>query len=264
MAEPLLRAGVKVVDLSADFRLRDPATYAAWYKREHVCTDLLHKAVYGLPELYGADIARTSLVANPGCYPTATILGLYAAVKNNLVHCDDLVVDAKSGATGAGGKALCPRCFPKFRTTSVPTACPPTGIRRKSSRKISLLAGQDVRLSFNTHLLPTNRGILATIYTGSKTRVWIWTPWRAVYTETWSHSPWVRILPKGALPETRYVRGSMFCDLGLVVDPRTGRLIILSAIDNLCRGASGQALANANLMCGLPVEAGLNNLAPLP
>ena len=264
MAEPLLRAGVKVVDLSADFRLRDPATYAAWYKREHVCTDLLHKAVYGLPELYGADIARTSLVANPGCYPTATILGLYAAVKNNLVHCDDLVVDAKSGATGAGRKAAVPTLFSEvsdnFRAYGLPTHRHTPEIEQE----ISLLAGQDVRLSFNTHLLPTNRGILATIYTRLKDPRMDLDAVRAVYTETWSHSPWVRILPKGALPETRYVRGSMFCDLGLVVDPRTGRLIILSAIDNLCRGASGQALANANLMCGLPVEAGLNNLAPLP
>ena len=264
MAEPLLRAGVKVVDLSADFRLRDPATYAAWYKREHVCTDLLHKAVYGLPELYGADIARTSLVANPGCYPTATILGLYAAVKNNLLHCDDLVVDAKSGATGAGRKAAVPTLFSEvsdnFRAYGLPTHRHTPEIEQE----ISLLAGQDVRLSFNTHLLPTNRGILATIYTRLKDPRMDLDAVRAVYTETWSHSPWVRILPKGALPETRYVRGSMFCDLGLVVDPRTGRLIILLAIDNLCRGASGQALANANLMCGLPVEAGLNNLAPLP
>lgn len=264
MAAALVERGLKVVDLSADFRLRDPATYAAWYKREHVCTDLLHKAVYGLPELYGADIARTSLVANPGCYPTATILGLYAAVKNNLVHCDDLVVDAKSGATGAGRKAAVPTLFSEvsdnFRAYGLPTHRHTPEIEQE----ISLLAGQDVRLSFNTHLLPTNRGILATIYTRLKDPRMDLDAVRAVYTETWSHSPWVRILPKGALPETRYVRGSMFCDLGLVVDPRTGRLIILSAIDNLCRGASGQALANANLMCGLPVEAGLNNLAPLP
>ena len=203
-------------------------------------------------------------MANPGCYPTATILGLYAAVKNNLVHCDDLVVDAKSGATGAGRKAAVPTLFSEvsdnFRAYGLPTHRHTPEIEQE----ISLLAGQDVRLSFNTHLLPTNRGILATIYTRLKDPRMDLDAVRAVYTETWSHSPWVRILPKGALPETRYVRGSMFCDLGLVVDPRTGRLIILSAIDNLCRGASGQALANANLMCGLPVEAGLNNLAPLP
>ncbi|SDF25658.1 N-acetyl-gamma-glutamyl-phosphate reductase [Desulfovibrio legallii] len=264
MAEALLRAGVKVVDLSADFRLRDAATYAAWYKREHICADLLHKAVYGLPELYGADIARTSLVANPGCYPTAVILGLYAAVKNGLIQSDDIVVDAKSGATGAGRKAAVPTLFAEvsdnFRAYGLPTHRHTPEIEQE----ISILAGKEVRLSFNTHLLPTNRGILATIYTKLQDPHLDLDAVRAVYAETWSRSPWVRVLPKGALPETRYVRGSMFCDLGLVVDPRTGRLIILSAIDNLCRGASGQALANANLMCGLPVDAGLENLAPLP
>ena len=110
MAELLLREGVKVVDLSADFRLRDPETYTAWYKREHICSDLLHKAVYGLPELYAAEIAKAKLIANPGCYPTSVILGLYAAIKNDLVHADDIVVDAKSGATGAGRKAKISGC----------------------------------------------------------------------------------------------------------------------------------------------------------
>lgn len=209
-----------MVDLSADFRLRDPATYAAWYKREHVCTDLLHKAVYGLPELYGADIARTSLVAIPAATPRPQFW-------------DSMLRSKTTSSTATtwwwtpnpeprrGRKAAVPTLFPKFRTTSVPTACPPTGHTPEIEQEISLLAGQDVRLSFNTHLLPTNRGILATIYTRLKDPRMDLDAVRAVYTETWSHSPWVRILPKGALPETRYVRGSMFCDLGLVVDPRT-------------------------------------------
>ena len=136
-------------------------------------------------------------------------------------------------------------------------------ISAEIEQEISLLAGHDITLSFNTHILPTNRGILSTIYTKLKNPATTLDEVREVYTRTWEHSPWIRILPKGALPETRFVRGSMFCDLGLVVDPRTGRLIIISAIDNLCRGASGQAMANANLMCGLPVETGLNTLAPL-
>ena len=263
MAEMLLRAGVKVVDLSADFRLRDPETYATWYKREHVCTDLLHKAVYGLPELYAAEIAGAKLIANPGCYPTSVILGLYAAIKNDLVYADDIVVDAKSGATGAGRKAVVPTLFcevsDNFRAYGLPTHRHTPEIEQE----ISLLAGHDITLSFNTHILPTNRGILSTIYTKLKNPATTLDEVREVFTSTWEHSPWIRILPKGALPETRFVRGSMFCDLGLVVDPRTGRLIIISAIDNLCRGASGQAMANANLMCGLPVSAGLDMLAPL-
>jgi len=257
-----LAAGKKVVDLSSDYRLHDPEVYAAWL-REHICSDLLHKAVYGLPELYAAEIAKASLIANPGCYPTSVILGLYAAIKNDLVHADDIVVDAKSGATGAGRKAVVPTLFceisDNFRAYGLPTHRHTPEIEQE----ISFLAGHDITLSFNTHILPTNRGILSTIYTKLKNPATSLDEVREVYTRTWEYSPWIRILPKGALPETRFVRGSMFCDLGLVVDPRTGRLIIISAIDNLCRGASGQAMANANLMCGLPVSAGLDMLAPL-
>ena len=264
MAAPLLEAGTKVVDLSADFRLRDPATYRTWYKQEHTHTDILPRAVYGLPELYAAEAARTNLIANPGCYPTAVILGLYAAIKNNLVHADDIVVDAKSGTTGAGRKPAVGTLYceisDNFRAYGLPTHRHTPEIEQE----ISLLAGQDVRLSFNTHILPLNRGILSTIYTRLKNPQTTLDQVREAFKATWAHSPWVRVLPKGALPETRFVRGSMFCDLGLVVDPRTGRLTILAAIDNLCRGASGQALANANLMCGLPAGTGLDMLAPLP
>lgn len=263
MTGPLLRAGVRVVDLSADFRLRDPAVYTRWYRQEHSCPDLLRQAVYGLPELYAAEIAGASLIANPGCYPTSVILGLYAALRHGLIHTDDLVVDAKSGATGAGRKAATATLFcevaDNFRAYGLPTHRHTPEIEQE----LSLLAGREVLLSFNTHLLPTNRGILSTIYARLKDPATTLETVREIYGQTWNGSRWVRVLPAGALPETRFVRGSMFCDLGLVVDPRTGRLIVLSAIDNLCRGAAGQALANANLMCGLPVDAGLDRLAPL-
>ena len=198
MAELLLREGVKVVDLSADFRLRDPETYATWYKREHVCSDLLHKAVYGLPELYAAEIAKAKLIANPGCYPTSVILGLYAAIKNDLVYADDIVVDAKSGATGAGRKAVVPTLFcevsDNFRAYGLPTHRHTPEIEQE----ISLLAGHDITLSFNTHILPTNRGILSTIYTKLKNPATTLDEVREVFTRTWEHSPWIRILPKGA------------------------------------------------------------------
>lgn len=262
MAGPLLDAGVKVVDLSADFRIHDASVYEQWYKQAHSRKDLLRWAVYGLPELYAADLAHTSLTANPGCYPTSVILGLYAALKSALIETGDIVVDAKSGSTGAGRKATLPMLFcevsDNFRAYGLP------GHRHtpEIEQEISLLAGHDVRLSFNTHLLPMNRGILSTIYTKIKNPGTSLDDVHEAFCRVWERSPWIRVLPKGRLPETRYVRGSMFCDLGLVVDPRTGRLIILAAIDNLCRGAAGQALANANLMCGLPVDAGLN-LAPL-
>lgn len=263
MVAPLLSAGVKVVDFSADFRLRDPKTYAQWYAREHRCPTLLHEAVYGLPELYAREIAGARLIANPGCYPTSVILGLYAAYKHSLISTDDVVVDAKSGATGAGRKAAVPTLFcevsDNFRAYGLPTHRHTPEIEQE----LSLLVGYEMRISFNTHLLPTNRGILSTIYTKLKNPAMSLDEVWAIYAETWKGSRWIRVLPKGGLPETRFVRGSMFCDMGLVVDTRTGRLIILTAIDNLCRGASGQALANANLLCGLPVETGLDTLAPL-
>lgn len=257
----LYDAGVKVVDLSADFRLRDADVYEAWYK-PHTRRDYIAKAVYGLPELYAADIAKTRLVANPGCYPTASILGLYAALKNGIVRTDDIIIDAKSGTTGAGRKAVVSSLYCEVADSFRPYNI---GGRHRHTpeieQELSVAAGESVTVSFNPHLLPISRGILATIYTkltGSLSQADV----QAMYEDFWKDAPWVRVLPAGKLPETRNVRGTMFCDIAVTVDQRTGRLIITSAIDNLCRGASGQAVANANLMFGLPVETGLN-FAPL-
>ncbi len=263
MAGQLLAAGVKVVDFSADFRLRDPGTYTAWYKREHTRADLLHKAVYGLPEFYAQDIARAQLVANPGCYPTSVLLGLHAAIRHGLIHTDDMVIDAKSGTSGAGRKAAVPTLFCEVADTFRAYGLPTHRHIPEIEQELSLLAQHSIQITFSTHLVPMNRGILSTIYARLKNPATRLADVRQAFGQTWQDSPWVRVLPEGALPETRFVRGSMFCDIGLVVDARTGRLVILSAIDNLCRGASGQALANANLMCSLPVNTGLNSLAPL-
>ena len=258
----LARKGLKVVDLSADFRIRDKNIYEQWYKVEHTEPEALARAVYGLPELYADAVAEASLVANPGCYPTASILGLYPALKNGLVHAGDIVIDAKSGTSGAGrgtnlGSLFC-EVYDTFRAYNL------TKHRHtpEIEQELSLFAGQSVTLSFNTHLLPINRGILATIYTRLKDPSLTPEAAHKVYADAYAPHPFVRVLPPGRLPELRSVRGTMFCDIALVIDPRTSRLIILSAIDNLCRGASGQAVANANLMCGLPLETGLR-LAPL-
>lgn len=257
----LRRRGLRVVDLSADFRLRDPDVYETWYKTPHTRRTELPQAVYGLPELYAGDVEKAGLVANPGCYPTAAILGLYPALRHGLVETDGIVIDAKSGATGAGRKAAVGALFcevaDSFRAYNI-------GQHRHTpeiEQELSAVAGTPVIVSFNPHLLPVSRGILATIYarlarSANPREV------QAVFEQTWQEHRWIRVLPAGRLPETRHVRGTMFCDVGVVTDPRTGRLIILSAIDNLCRGASGQAVANANLMFGLPVETGLM-LAPL-
>ncbi|BDQ33345.1 N-acetyl-gamma-glutamyl-phosphate reductase [Pseudodesulfovibrio portus] len=261
IAALLLDEGVKVVDLSADFRINDKATYEKWYDVEHTRSELLSEAVYGLPELYLDRIMGARLIANPGCYPTSAILGLAPALSGSLVETGDIVVDAKSGASGAGRGAKVGTLFcevaDNFRAYGLPTHRHTPEIEQE----VSKLAGADVTVSFNTHLLPIDRGILSTIYTKLKADADL-DAIHAAYTEFYADKPMVRVLPKGQLPETRYVRGTVFCDIGLVVDPRTGRLIILSAIDNLCRGASGQALMNANLICGLDIDEGLP-MAPL-
>ncbi len=260
-AKELLDKGLKVVDLSADFRLRDQATYESWYATQHEFPELLSTAVYGLPERYFDAIAQADLVANPGCYPTSVILGLAPALENGLVATSDIVIDSKSGATGAGRKANVSSLFcevhDSFRAYNL-------GKHRHTpeiEQELSVAAGTNMTVSFNPHLLPIDRGILSTIYTKTLTECSLESVY-ALYQKAYSDKPWVRVLAPGKLPETRHVRGTMFCDIGLTLDPRTKRLIITSAIDNLCRGASGQALANANIMAGLDAAAGLR-LAPV-
>jgi N-acetyl-gamma-glutamyl-phosphate reductase len=263
MAAPLRKRGLKVVDLSADFRLRDPALYPEWYKLEHSQPELLREAVYGLPELYAEQIRRSCLVANPGCYPTACILGLYPALKHGLIQSAGIVIDAKSGVTGAGRKNELPYLFSEAYDNFRPYALPRHRHTPEMEQELSLIAGSGITLSFNPHLLPLNRGILASIYTRPLSGVSPETL-RELYAETYSGHEFVRVLPEGALPDLRNVRGSMFCDLALVPDERTGLCVIISAIDNICRGASGQAVANANLMSGLPPGCGLNLVPSAP
>ncbi|MDR2826395.1 MAG: N-acetyl-gamma-glutamyl-phosphate reductase [Deltaproteobacteria bacterium] len=262
MAGALLSEGVKVVDLSADFRLRSVAVYEEWYALKHNQPKALSEAVYGLPELYAQKIRETNLVANPGCYPTASILGLYPALKKALISTEDIVIDAKSGTSGAGRKASVSNLFCEVQDTFRAYGLPRHRHTPEIEQELSSIAGQSLTVSFNPHLLPVNRGILATIYTKLRSRLEA-QDIHKVYTEAYAQHSFVRVLPLGSLPELRNVRGTMFCDIALVPDERTGRLIIVSVIDNLCRGASGQAVANANLMYKLPLETGLE-LAPLP
>lgn len=260
-AAELLAAGLRVVDLSADFRLLDAGVYADWYGLTHRHPGLLPEAVYGLPELYAERLKTAKLTANPGCYPTSVILGLAPALKNGLIETTDIVADSKSGASGAGRKASVATLFCEVHDTFRAYNLGKHRHTPEIEQELSKLAGAAITLSFNPHLLPIDRGILSTIYT-KLTRTATVEEIQAIYAAHYADKPWVRVLPVGKLPETRYVRGTMFCDIGLVVDPRTSRLVIVSAIDNLCRGASGQAVACANLMSGLPVDTGLN-LAPM-
>lgn len=265
MVPELLESDLRVVDFSADFRLRDPAIYEEWYRLPHTATKYIAEAVYGLPELYAAQIAKARLVANPGCYPTACILGLYAALKNNIIQAHGILIDAKSGASGAGRKAAIPNLFCEVEEDFRPYGVPAHRHTPEIEQEFSFAwagNGNVGNISFVPHLVPMKRGILAAIYTKLKNHA-AEDDIRNIFSKTWGKSPWIRVLPPACLPETANTRGSMFCDISVVVDARTDRLIVFSAIDNLCRGASGQALANANLMFDLPVNCGMENMAPL-
>lgn len=262
MAQDLLEAGVKVIDFSADFRLNNPQEYQDWYKNDHICPNLLEQAVYGLPEINAEKIKKTSLTANPGCYPTASILALYAALKHEIIDPENIIIDAKSGASGAGRKASLPNLFCEisddFRAYGLPTHRHTPEIEQELAK----ITGKRNCITFTPHLVPMKRGILATIYTTLTKSLQV-EQIRQIYENEWHSHPWIRILAENELPRTINVRESMYCDINLVLDKRSNHLIILSAIDNLCRGASGQALANANLMCGLEVDCGLNPLCPI-
>lgn len=261
IAAKLRAEHVAVVDLSADFRLRDVNVFAEWYKSEHTQPEILQEAVYGLPEIYADAIKTAKLIANPGCYPTASVLALYPAIKNGFIKDAGIVIDAKSGTTGAGRKAVVESLYCEIADTFKAYNLTKHRHTPEIEQELSLAAGKEITLSFNTHILPVNRGILATIYTELKDGATLDTVYQA-YEAFYEKHPFMRVLPKGCLPELKNVRGTMFCDISLVYDPRTGRLIILSAIDNLCRGASGQAIANANIMNNLDVATGLM-LAPM-
>lgn len=254
----LLDKNIKVIDFSADFRLKSPAQYESWYGITHRCPENISKAVYGIPELYAQQINRTYLVANPGCYPTSVLLALNPALKEKIVSTQNIIIDSKSGVTGAGRSAKLDFLFSEVNDSFKAYGLGKHRHTPEIEQELSELSGEhDIKVSFNPHLLPINRGILSTIYTQpihSQTLKEI----HNIYTKYYEDNPWVRILAPEHLPQTKQVKGTMMCDIGLVLEPRTNRLIIVSTIDNLCRGASGQALASANLMTGLEISEGLN------
>jgi N-acetyl-gamma-glutamyl-phosphate reductase len=258
-----LKLGKNIVDLSADYRLHDAATYGLWYEK-HLNPELLPQAVYGIPELRRELIREASLVANPGCYPTSVILGLAPLLKKKLIDPKSIIVDAKSGTSGAGRGAKVDNLYCEvnegFKAYGV------GGVHRhipEIEQELSLLAGTELAISFTPHLVPMDRGILSTIYSAPKGKMTT-ADLVALYQEFYDGEPFVRVLPEGDFPSTAFVRGSNFCDIGITVDQRTGRVIVVSAIDNLVKGASGQAVQNMNLMCGLPETLGLDFLPIFP
>jgi N-acetyl-gamma-glutamyl-phosphate reductase len=262
-AVPLfLKAGKKVIDLSADFRIRDAASYEAWYGR-HSAAGTIPEAVYGLPELYRESIRTTRLVANPGCYPTSIILGLAPVLRSHWIAPDSIIADSKSGVSGAGRD---PQIASLFCEVDGGFKAYKVGRHRHTpeiEQELSLLTGSEMKISFTPHLLPVKRGILSTIYAELK-RDATGQDVTALYREFYRDEPFVRVCRAGEFPNLSSVVGSNYCDIGVTVDPRTRRVIIVSVIDNLIKGASGQAIQNMNLMCGLPERAGLPDIALFP
>ena len=259
-APHLLEAGCKVVDLSADFRFADVSIYKQWYSKDHASPELAARAAYGLSELNGDAVKKATLVGNPGCYPTATILGLAPLSARKLIDPSTIIVDAKSGVSGAGrSKFALDYHFPEVNESV--SAYKIAGTHRHTpeiEQTLGRLAGADFPVTFTPHLIPMTRGILATCYatltqsTGSADLV-------SIYREFYADKPFVHVLD-GSLPATKHTVGSNRCHIGLAVDSRMDRVTIVSAIDNLVKGMAGQAIQNMNLMCGFEETAGLDDI----
>ncbi|HOP80201.1 MAG TPA: N-acetyl-gamma-glutamyl-phosphate reductase [Armatimonadota bacterium] len=264
IAPKLLDAGKKVIDISADFRFRAPEVYEQWYKTEHKAKDETRSAVYGLSEFKKAAIASANLVGNPGCYPTGALTAVLPAVSAGLIDPAGIIIDSKSGVSGAGRtKTEISYLFSELDESLKPYN---VGVHRHTpeiEQEVSEVAGRAVKLNFTPHLVPMIRGILTTAYAPLVRDV---TTSAAIhiYRELYTDSAFVTVLDEGEYPVTKYVSGSNYCHIGLKADNRTGRLIMMSAIDNMGKGAAGQAVQNMNIMFGLPESTGLNRPAVYP
>lgn len=260
MAPALVEAGVKVIDLAADFRLKDTAVFEKWYKMPHTAVKLLDEAVYGLPEVNRESIKNARVVGLPGCYPTSVQLGLKPVVENGLVDINHLIADCKSGVSGAGRKAEIGTLFSEagdnFKAYGV------SGHRHQPEivQGLSRMAGQSVGLIFTPHLTPIIRGIHSTIYA----RITREADFQKLYEEAYANEPFVDVMPAGSTPDTRSVRGANTCRIAIHRPSGGDTLMILSVIDNLTKGAAGQAVQVMNLMCGLPETAGLQGIGLVP
>jgi N-acetyl-gamma-glutamyl-phosphate reductase len=255
-AVPLLNAGCVVIDLSADFRLKSADIYKDFYAHEHPAPDLLKKSVYGLPEIYRDEIRKSLLIASPGCYPTSVLLPVIPLLKAGLVKSAGIIADSLSGVSGAGRKAEADYLFCECNESVRPYGLPKHRHLSEIEEQLSLAAKTQVTIQFTPHLIPVNRGILTTLYL---------TPEEAAdaekisacYRKAYGGEPFVRLLEGKALPDTKNVVGSNVIEIAWRLDPRTGRLIVMSAEDNLVKGASGQAIQSMNILCGWPETAGL-------
>ena len=261
MAPELLSLGVKVIDLAADFRLKSVATWEKWYGETHACPEILEKAVYGLPEMHREAIKTANIVANPGCYPTSVQLGYAPLIKNDLIDVSTLIADCKSGVSGAGRKQSV--AFLQAESSESVKAYAVAGHRHNPeiTQGLQELSKADVNLVFVPHLMPMVRGIHSTLYaTLLKTDIDL----QGLYENYYENEPFVDVMPAGSHPETRSVKGSNMCRIALSRPNNGNTVIILSVIDNLLKGAAGQAIQNMNIMFGLSESQGLESIAILP
>ena len=253
----------KVVDLSADFRLHDTAAYAKWYGHEHHAPELQKEAVYGLVEVHRRDIKKARLIANPGCYTSCAQLPLVPLIENRAIDTDEIVIDAKSGMTGAGRSAKESMLFSEVSEGFNAYGVGQHRHMAELDQEFSLAAGKPVTVTFTPHLVPMNRGILSTIYVRGK-RGRTAQDLHAILLKYYAKEPFVHVLPFGETPHTRHIRGSNMTFIGVAKDRVEGRAIVIAALDNLVKGASGQAIQNANLLLGFPETMGLEQVALFP
>lgn len=253
----------RVVDFSGDYRFRDPAVFEKWYGLKHETPELNREAVYGLPEINRERIRKARLIANPGCFPTCSFLSIYPVLKAGLIRPSSIIIDAKSGTSGAGRNGKVQNLFCEVNENMKAYGVTTHRHTPEIEEQLSAVAGSPVLVSFTPHLVPMMRGILVTAY-ADLTRKVSREEIRAAYDACYADEEFVRVLPDHRVPETRFVEGSNFADVGFEIDERTGRIVMMGAIDNLVKGAAGQAMQNMNLMFGLAEDCGLKQLPAFP
>ena len=254
---------VKIIDLSADFRIKDVNVYEQWYGIKHASPSYIEEAVYGLPEINREKVKNARLIANPGCYPTCTILSIYPLAKEGLIDMDTLIVDAKSGTSGAGRGAKVANLYCEVNENIKAYGVASHRHTPEIEEQLGYAAGRECVINFTPHLVPMNRGILATSY-AKLTHEVTYEEVKAIYDKYYSNEQFVRVLKKDVAPETRWVEGSNYVDVNFKIDPRTNRVIMMGAMDNLVKGAAGQAVQNMNLMFGFKENEGLCQIPLFP
>ncbi len=271
LTEEILESA-KVVDLSADYRLKDVEVYEKWYNIKHKSPEFIEEAVYGLCEINREQVKKARLVANPGCYTTCSILTAYPLIKEGLIEPNTLIVDAKSGTSGAGRGAKLPNLFCEVNENIKAYGVSTHRHTPEIEEQLGYAAGEDITINFTPHLVPMNRGILATEYASLKKikqadgsfSLPTYGQVKAAYEKYYKEEYFIRILEEGVFPETKWVEGSNFVDIGFLIDERTGRIVMMGAIDNLVKGAAGQAVQNMNLLFGFPEQEGLSLVPMFP